>query len=126
LTSNQNFVNNLYQELLGRPADPSGMSYYSGQLDQGGSRAQVIQQIMGSNEYHTDVVQQLYQKYLHRSADSSGLATYVAFLNNGGTIADLRTTLLASDEYFLIRSGGDNIGFLANLYQDVLGRPIDA
>ena len=101
------------------------MAFYSGQLDRGIARDSVVRQIMGGSEYHTDVVQQLYSTYLHRAADPSGLSTYVSFLNQGGSIQQLRAILLGSDEYFLGVSGGSNEGFLAKLYQDVLGRAID-
>jgi hypothetical protein len=118
-------VNNAYEELLSRPADSMGLGYYSGQLDKGVGRDQIIQQIMGGDEYHTDVVQQLYQTYLHRAADPDGLSNYVGFLDHGGTIEQLRAILLGSSEYYF-GHGASNDNFLAALYQNVLGRPIDA
>jgi hypothetical protein len=118
-------VNNSYEELLDRPADPSGMDYYAGQLDHGVSRDAVVRQIMGGDEYHTLVVEQLYQTYLHRPADASALGEYVPFLNHGGTIEQVRATLLSSSEYYFDRGGGTDAGFLAALYTDVLGRAID-
>jgi len=118
-------VNNLYQELLGRPADPSGLANYSGQLDNGTGRDMVVREITGSDEYHTDVVEQLYVAYLHRPADQSGLNTYVSLLDHGGTITQVRAMLLGSDEYFWGRGTGTNAGFLAALYQDALGRAVD-
>jgi hypothetical protein len=123
--ANQNFVNNVYEELLSRPADALGLGYYSGQLDHGVGRDLVVQQIMGGSEYHTDVVEQLYQTYLHRAADPTGLSNYVAFLDHGGSIEQLRAVLLSSDEYYF-GHGASNDSFLAALYQDVLGRAIDA
>jgi hypothetical protein len=125
MTPNQTVVNNVYLSLLGRPADPTGLGYYSGQLNQGVSRDQVVQQIMAGDEYHTLVVEQLYQTYLHRSADGNGLSAYVAFLNHGGSIEQLRAILLSSDEYYAARGGNSNEGFLTALYYDVLGRTID-
>jgi hypothetical protein len=125
MTANQNFVNNLYEELLSRPADTMGLGYYSGQLDKGVGRDQIVAQIMGGDEYHADVVQQLYQMYLHRDADPNGLTNYVGFLDHGGTVEQLRAILLGSDEYYF-GHGASNGNFLAALYHDVLGRPIDA
>ena len=118
-------MNNLYQELLGRPADPSGLANYSSQLDKGTGRDMVVREIMGGDEYHTDVVEQLYLTYLHRPADPSGLSTGVSFLDHGGTILQFRAMLLGSGEYFWGRGGGTNAGFLAALYQDALGRAVD-
>ena len=114
----------MYEELLSRPADALGLGYYSGQLDKGAGRDQIVEQIMGGEEYHTDVVQQLYHTYLHRAADPNGLSNYVGFLDHGGTIEQVRAILLGSAEYYF-GHGASNDGFLAALYQDVLGRPID-
>src|SRR5262249_48919148 len=122
---NKSLVNNLYMTLLHRAADPDGLAYYSQRLDNGTLRTQIVSEIMGSEEYRTNVVQQLYQSYLHRAADPSGLSTYVAFLGNGGTVTQLRAVLLSSDEYHVGRGGGNDGGYLAALYLDVLGRPID-
>jgi hypothetical protein len=123
---NQTFVNNLYLTLLHRPADANGLAYYTNRLNSGGARLQIVKEIMGSEEYHTDLVQQLYQTYLHRDADPAGLSNYVGFLRNGGTVEQLREILLTSDEYFVGRGGNTDTGFLEAVYEDVLGRPIDA
>src|SRR5207244_3287370 len=123
---NHTFVNNLYLALLHRQADANGLAYYSGRLDKGDPRAQIVAEVLGSEEYHTDVVQQLYRTYLHRAADDSGLKTYVPYLDSGGTVAQLRAILLSSDEYYTGRGHGTDAGYLAALYQDVLGRPVDA
>ncbi|HLJ93446.1 MAG TPA: DUF4214 domain-containing protein, partial [Gemmataceae bacterium] len=46
----QNFINQVYQDLLGRMADPSGLSFWSSMVDQGVSRIQVVAQIETSLE----------------------------------------------------------------------------
>lgn len=38
----------------------------------------------------------------------------------------MEANLLGSAAYFSSRGGGTNLGFLAALYEDVLGRPLDA
>ena len=48
--SNTAFVGSLYQDGLGRAADPSGSAYYTGLLNGGASRASVLQDIATSPE----------------------------------------------------------------------------
>jgi hypothetical protein len=116
----------LYRDLLGRPAEASGLAYWAGQLDQSGSRAQVALGITRSPEYRTDLVQSLYSTLLLRPADAVGLAQSVQLLNAGGTVAQFKAVLAGSPEYFLRRGGNTDTGFLAALYLDFLGRVPDA
>jgi hypothetical protein len=102
-----------------------GLESWLGTLIDGASRDQIVQQIESSREYRADQVQALYSQYLHRSADSLGLAADVAFLQSGGTVEQLAAGITVSPEFFQ-NSGGTNSGFLAALYQDALGRPIDS
>jgi hypothetical protein len=89
------------------------------------SQIEVVRRVETSNEYWTDQVQALYSQYLHRPADAQGLANDVAFLQSGGAVEPLAASIAGSAEYFQNRGGGTNAGFLAALYQDALGRPID-
>jgi Bacterial Ig-like domain (group 3)/Domain of unknown function (DUF4214)/RTX calcium-binding nonapeptide repeat (4 copies) len=125
--ANTRFVDQLYRDLLGRPAEPPGLAFWKGQLDQGLlTRAQVAAGIEGSTEYLTDVVQQAYQRFLGRSAEPAGLDGWVAFLQQGHTVEQMEAGILGSPEYFQSRGGGTPNGFLAALYQDALGRGLDA
>ncbi len=125
LTANQRFVTQAFFDLLKRAPDPTGLAFFTNQLNTGTSRAQVAQQIVTSVEYRTLVVQNIYQTFLRRSADAGGLTTFVNLLNSGGTIEQVQSLIIGSDEYFQTQGGGTNDGFLAALYLDVLGRPID-
>jgi hypothetical protein len=125
-TANQLWLSELYRDLFNRQIDSSGLASWANQLDEGVSRFQVVQWIEISPEYRTDQVQAVYGQYLQRSADPSGLASGVAFLQAGGTLEQLAGRLAGSPEYFQNRGGGTNSGFLAALFQDALGRPIDS
>jgi hypothetical protein len=124
-TANQLFVAQLYQDLLGRPADDAGLAVWSGLLDQGVSRSQVAHALATSPEYRADEVEGLYRQYLHREADASGLADFSQLLANGGTVEQAAALLAGSSEYYQDRGGGTDAGFLAALYQDGLGRAVD-
>jgi autotransporter-associated beta strand protein len=122
---NQRFVAQVYLDLLERPADPLGLSFFSGLLDRRGvNRTQVIAAIQNSQEYRTRLVDSLYTRFLGRSADHSGLAAWVQFLAQGGTTDQLQAQLLGSQEYF-VRAGGNNEGFLNAAYRHVLDRQIE-
>lgn len=125
-TANQNFVNQVFLDLLGRAADVSGLGYWSTLLDQGGSRQTVLNGIQGSTEFRQILVQSLYKHYLKRSADASGLSSFQAFFQQGGTVAQAASILVSSAEYFQVRGGNTNNGWLTVLYSDVLGRAIDS
>jgi hypothetical protein len=125
-TANQLFVAQLYQDVLGRPADDAGLAAWSGLLDQGVGRSQVVHAFLASPEYRADEVESLYRQYLHREADATGLADFSQFLAGGGTVEQAAALLAGSAEYYQVRGGGSDAGFLAALYQDGLGRPADA
>jgi hypothetical protein len=123
---NQRFVSQLYQQLLQRYVDPTGLLGWGIQLDQGVPRQQVILAIESSTEYRVNEVENAYQQLLGRPADNGGLIAFVQFLQNGGTIEQVEAMLAGSAEYFQNRGGGSNDGFLTALYQDALGRAVDA
>lgn len=121
----QNFINAVYVDLLGRPVDPGGLAAFSMLLDQGGTDFQVALDVLDSPEYRQDLVKSFFESYLHRPADPLGLTTFVGALTGGATDETVQADLLGSPEYFQNRGGGTNQGFLDALYPDVLDRPID-
>src|SRR5262249_54075697 len=118
-------IDQVYQDLLNRQADPVGLAFWTGLMDQGMTRAQVVAVIETSSEYQANVVQKAYQQFLHRSAEPAGLAFWGNFLQQGHTIEQLEAGIVGSAEYFQRRGGGTNTGFLTALYQDALGRAVD-
>jgi hypothetical protein len=115
-------VSTLFQGLLGRPADSSGLSYWTDLLNTGSPRTQVAQGILNSTESRGREVQILYQGLLGRAADPQGLGYW---LQNAANLEQVQAGLLGSAE-FLARSGGTPEGFLTALYSAVLGRAPDA
>jgi hypothetical protein len=125
-TPNAVYVDDLYQNLLGRHAEQGGMEYFGGGLTKGSlTRLQVVQRIMNSAEYRTDQINQFYVSMLGRQPDAAGLQGYLTLLASGGTLNEVRTIILGSTEFFH-HVGGTNAGFLNALYLEVLGRSIDS
>jgi uncharacterized delta-60 repeat protein len=127
-TAGQRLVSQLYLDLLQRPADSGGLAFWSGLIDSGqATRTQVAQMLVGSTEYHHVVVEQVYGEYLHRPAfeDSAAFPSWDAFFAAGGSIDQMRALVLGSQEYYNL-AGGTNDAFVAAVYRDVLGRPVDS
>lgn len=123
---NAQTVNQIFLVVLGRPADTTGLKFWTDQLAQGVSVEQVVLGIEGSMESLTHQVQTLFQSFLRRAADSQGIQDWTAFLIAGGTIEQVKAGILGSPEYFKTQGGGTLLGFLKALYHDALGRDLDA
>jgi Ca2+-binding RTX toxin-like protein len=124
LTADERFISHLYADLLGRPVEDEALPYWSDFMNQNGHTV-VAAAVQDSDEYQVAVVQGLYQTILRRPAEQAGLEAWIAFLRAGGTTAQLNALLYGSTEYFQNRGEGNNAGFAAALYEDVLGRFID-
>jgi hypothetical protein len=119
----QNFVNQVYVDLLGRNAEPGGLAFWSGLVDGGVSRDQVVAGIQMSLEYRTDEVQRLYQRFLGRAADPLGLQNAVNYLGQGGRAEQFAILMLSSPEFFQI-NGNDNARFIGDVYELLLDETI--
>jgi uncharacterized repeat protein (TIGR01451 family) len=126
LTGNERFVDQVFRDLLGRPADANALGGFGNLLDGGARRTQVVSLIQSSTEFRLKEVDGLYVQLLHRNADATAEQEFVDFLGQGGSLQQVENAILSSDEYFQVRGGNTNAGFLTALYQDVLGRTPDA
>ena len=114
----------LYQDVLGRTADPAGLSTYEAQLSAGTSRNVVAAELLTSTEHRRDMIASYYERYLGRPADSGGFATFLTFFAEGADAEQVQAAILGSPE-FANRSGGSESGFVSALYQDLLHRTVD-
>ncbi|HQU41232.1 MAG TPA: TIGR03118 family protein [Pirellulales bacterium] len=119
------WINEVFGDLLHRAADVGALTFWSGALANGLTRADLVFAIEGSPEYRGDEVNQVYQTYLHRSADAGGREFWTGYLASN-TVEDLAAIIIASPEYYQNRGGGSNDGFLDALFGDALQRPIDS
>jgi hypothetical protein len=126
-TPNQNFVQQLYQDVLHRTADTAGLTFWTIELTTGAlTQTQVAFGIEASPEGRQQLVNDLFTRFLRRPADPLGLTAWTAYLNQGHTTAELESQLLGSNEYFQNRGGGTIQGWITAVYQDVLGRAPDS
>ncbi|MGD1936480.1 MAG: DUF4214 domain-containing protein [Cyanophyceae cyanobacterium] len=90
-------VNYLYQEMLGRDADPEGLETYVEALQRGWSVDKIREEIANSHETR-QLLQQLYQEIFSRDVDEAGLDTYRNLLQQGWGLRRVRKDLIASPE----------------------------
>jgi hypothetical protein len=119
-SANANYVNGLYQNILGRAADPAGLAFFVEKLQNGTSRLQVVDSLWTSPEHRTLEVDQLYALFLHRMPDPAGLTGWVNGFLAGASEDQVASGILASDEYRLAHA--DDASYVTGLYNDVLGR----
>jgi hypothetical protein len=127
-TPDQVFVIKVYRDLLGRLPDAGGLAFWSGLLDQGFPRSQMVLAIEtdSAHEYYSKLVASFYQFYLHRTegpGDQAAAAALVKFLAMGGPIEQVRAFFTSSPEYFMTRGGGTGAGFVNALYLDAFNTP---
>ncbi|HJT33292.1 MAG TPA: DUF4214 domain-containing protein [Pirellulales bacterium] len=118
-STNDGFVNRLFETTLGRSPDPNGRAYYEGLLASGSSREQVADLVFASHEYHQKFVTDTYQSgadtndrftdttpylddldFLDRPSDPSGLAAFTNAMDNGLTEQQVWADFMSSDEFF--------------------------
>src|SRR5437879_11659321 len=76
-------VNAIYQDVLGRPPDESGLSQWTKLLDDGTSATAVALAVVQSHEAHGNFVLQQYVHFLARAADPLGQQTFTAAFDAG-------------------------------------------
>lgn len=99
-STNAGWVNGVYQCLLGRMADPSGLSTWTTALANGTSLFEVASLIASSPEAFTDAVESDYESLLGRSADPAGLAMWVGDLESGATDQQVLAGIAGSQEFY--------------------------
>lgn len=97
--TDRGFVERLYTDLLGRPADDSGTEFWLRSMASGMSRTQVAEHFYASVESRTDRVDALYEQILGRPADRAGRDYWAEQILELGDVA-LAAYLAASDEYY--------------------------
>lgn len=120
LTPDQAFVNQVYQDLLGQPADPQSLATWSARAQQGVPLPVVVLLIEKTPAYLSVQVDQAYHTFLHRDPGAGEMLFGEALLSQGGTELQLDALLAGGSEYYL-KNGGTNIGFLKGFYRDALG-----
>lgn len=115
------YVTAVYRDLFGRSPDPAGLATWSTALNNGTPRVAVANSITSSAEYRRGLIRGAYGDFLNREPDSKGMTDWLAAMDRGLAIQKMEAGFLASPEYYS-QSGDTDAGWVARLYQHVLGR----
>jgi hypothetical protein len=104
------FIDALYEDLLGRSGESTGVAFWQSALAAGASHQTIALGFTASPEFHGLLVDDpgallaalpgWFQSYFHRNADDAGRAFFVNQLNGGASSQQTQIEMLASDEYF--------------------------
>ena len=99
------WIDRMYSDLLGRPADAAGEAYWNGKIQTGVSRDAIAVSIGNGAEAGQQTIVSDYTRYLGRSPASSDINYWLNQFAAGATNEDVIAGFVASDEYFA-RAGG--------------------
>jgi hypothetical protein len=134
--SNNAFVQQLYQNVLGRPADTGGLQFWGNQLASGASRGAIVIGFSQSPEYedktlsmggdvHNAEAYRLYVAGLGRAPDADGEAYWSSQLAGGATSTAVAQGFVNSAEFQHSYGALSTSDFVSALYQNVLHRTGD-
>ncbi|MCU1452101.1 MAG: hypothetical protein JWN46_247 [Acidimicrobiales bacterium] len=121
------FVKAAYADFLGRPPTADELGRTTAQLNGGSiTRAMVVQQLAGSEEWVSAIVQALYRDTLGRQGDPAGIAFWSSEIRSGRvSVSGTTAEFYASDEYYARLGGGTNSSWVSDLYKKLLHRSAD-
>lgn len=115
-------VRALYQDVLGRSVDASGLRTWTEYITRTRDTAGLVRGIASSHERMQKLVAVQYQTALGRNPEPSGLAFWVDYLKAGRGVYDLQVGIYSSAEAFQKLGGGDLQAWVGGLYEKILGR----
>ena len=119
LSTNQAFVQALYNDFLGRTGTVSELNTWVSTLTAGASgQANVVNGIIQSTEALDRVVEGYYLQYLGRVADTAGLSYWVGQIQGGTSLESIQAGFLASPEFI----SSNNSDYIQGLYRTFFGR----
>lgn len=119
-------VQALYEDILLRKVDPSGLQTWSSALAGGTGQPALVSSLTRSEEYIRLRITQAYREVLGREPDPTGMAHWYRAITSGtATVDDVKRRFYDSAEYFQ-RSGGTPEGYVDLLYRTMFERPSSA
>lgn len=93
-------VDAVYHDLLGRPPDPSGRSYWEAQAATSTGRHRMAAVLVRSTERRRDIIAATFERLLGRAPSATEQSQWSAVLGPpSGSVDDLEAALVATDEY---------------------------
>ena len=98
--TDESFLNELYQDVLGTAIDRSASAYFIQLLSQGTPRPTLALMVLTSIAAEQHKVEQWSLRYLRTNADMNVLAAYATAMKAGATDEQIIGLILGSDAYF--------------------------
>lgn len=136
--SDSQFIDQVYQNVQGRPADAGGKAFWLDFLAAGNSRGDVMIGFSESSEYIASTgtapptetgegpIYRLYLAYFLREPDAAGLGFWTGELNNGSSLGRISDQFTQSAEFQAEYGSMTNQRFVELVYANVLTRPADS
>jgi hypothetical protein len=118
---NTQWLTSLYNSLLGRAPDTTGLNEWLNALAAGMTPNQVAMDIAGSPEREAIIITNDYLSFLGRAPEAGAVNGWLNFEAQGNGRAAVATQFLASDEFFRDHANSPS-NFIVGVYQDVLQR----
>ena len=97
---NQDFIDAIYHDVLGRSPDSAGDMFFGQYLATGSSRVGLADLVLNSTEDEIVRVKGYYQQFLRRALEPAGQTYWVNFLTQGEPDELVIAGIVGSDEYF--------------------------
>lgn len=124
-TTNAAYIEAVYQDALGRPADPVGLNWAAGIINSGLPHNDFVAPLVFSAEADAQFIRAAYQRYLGREADLAGIDFWLGQMQAGARNEAVEAAFLSGKEFYA-RAGGTVDGWVQAAYQTVLGRAAEA
>jgi hypothetical protein len=140
--SHAGFVTLLYRNTLGREPDQGGLDAWTGYMNAGRSKVEMLTAFSESAEHYSRTaglwtngiwdldetgagVARLYYAALGRAPDAGGWQAWTNYAKSGHALSDLAAAFPASLEFQTRYPSVDSAGYVRLLYQNTLGREPD-
>ncbi|MGH7172762.1 MAG: choice-of-anchor Q domain-containing protein [Gemmataceae bacterium] len=117
-TPTQQWLNDIYLLLLGRPIDSTGLTQW-GSVLASTSRTQVVYDIETSSEGEDYQINQIFKNLFGVSAPTSALNYLQGLMSEGLTLQNIEAIVAGSTEFYAV-AGGTNQDWLNAIYEDFL------
>lgn len=126
---NDNFLSELFRDVLFRTPTTAELDYYGTRLDSGFfTKSQVAYEVLSRNDYQggLESLTRLYQASFDRVPDYGGLMYWNGIFGRGVSLNDIAKIFYASPEFKeLYGTGTSNADYVFILYRNVLSRAPD-
>jgi hypothetical protein len=128
ISSDADYVQEVFRGFLRRDADPGALIAYGNALAAGTvTHGSEVDTLLNSTEFNSSVapVSRLYLAAFHRVPDAAGLDNWVAYVGAGNPLQSAADAFVASEEFQLTYGSLNDTQFVTLLYDNVLGREPD-